>query len=128
MRINHKYKYYIPESERMVMEKLWKMPEGVKQPELLGIFNEEGIPWKRQTLNTFISRLEGKGLVHRQNGVVAASYDEAGYNCLQMKDAIDRLYGGKLTNFVAAFSRENMLSREDEDELLRMLEQKKNEE
>ena len=58
--------YDMSAAEMEVMEKLWEYEEGIKQAELLALFEEDGKEWKRQTLNTFLSRLENKGLVKRE--------------------------------------------------------------
>lgn len=120
-----KNKYSISDAEREVLEMLWKQTESIKQSQLLLLFEEDGKAWKRQTLNTFLSRLEEKGLVKRENRMVSAVYGKEEYDCLQMKEAIDNLYGGKLSNFVAAFAKRNTISEEDAEELFNLLEQKK---
>ncbi len=44
------------------MEKLLEQTESIKQSALLALFMEDGKAWKRQILNTFLERLEKKGL------------------------------------------------------------------
>ena len=123
-----KEKYSISEAEREVLEMLWKQERGLKQSQLLDMFEKEGKKWKRQTLNTFLTRLEEKGLVKREGGFVSAVYGEKEYNCLQMKEVLNRLFHGKISDFVAAFSCENLISNEDVEELLEILEGKNKEE
>lgn len=86
-----------------VMEKLWDQKGGIRQPQLLALLNADGKDWKRQTLNTFLSRLENKGLVKRENRLVEPLYSREEYGSIQMTAVIDRMYGGKLNNFMAAF-------------------------
>ncbi|MDE7131290.1 MAG: BlaI/MecI/CopY family transcriptional regulator [Lachnospiraceae bacterium] len=114
--------YNMPDAEREVIEKLWDQKEPVKQSLLLTLFAEEGKEWKRQTLNTFLSRLEEKGLVRRENRMVTAVYSREEYNLMQMKAAIDHMYGGSLSNLIAAFTRENSISQKDAEELIKILE------
>ena len=64
----------ISEAELTVMEKLWDQEESIKQSHLLTLFEEDGKEWKRQTLNTFLSRLEEKGFVIRERRMVKAVY------------------------------------------------------
>lgn len=112
----------VSEAEHTVLEKLWDQEEPIKQSKLLALFEEDGKEWKRQTLNTFLSRLEAKGLVERKSRLVKATCSREEYNCLQMKTAIDDLYGGRLSNFVAAFVRENPISDNEADALIKILE------
>lgn len=109
--------YRVSDSEMEVMKMLWRQKEGIKQSQLLDLFTKEGKEWKRQTLNTFLSRLETKGLVIRERGFVRAAVEEEEYNFSQAQNAIDNMYGGKLSNFVAAFIRRNAVNKEDLEEL-----------
>ena len=120
-----KSKYNISDAEREVMEMLWKQDCWIKQSELLELFHSEGKEWKRQTLNTFLSRLEEKGLVTRVNRMVQATYTENDYNRLQMQEAVDMMYGGKISNLVLALTETESLSEEDADVLLQIVEQKR---
>ena len=109
--------YRVSDSEMEVMKMLWRQKEGIKQSQLLDLFTKEGKEWKRQTLNTFLSRLETKGLVIRERGLVRAAVEEEEYNFSQAQNAIDNMYSGKLSNFVAAFIRRNAVNKEDREEL-----------
>lgn len=116
-----KSKYSVSDAEWEVLKMLWKQKEGMRQTQLLELFEKEGKEWKRQTLNTFLSRLEKKGLVTRDKGVVNVVYGEEEYNFRQMQEAINNLYGGKISNFVAAFTRKKAISKEDAAELKALL-------
>lgn len=119
--------YRISDSELEVMRMLWKQTEGIRQSQLLELFNKEGKEWKRQTLNTFLSRLEAKGLVIREKGLVWAGCEEEEYSFEQAKAAIDHLYDGKISNFVAAFLKKNAISGEEMKELNEYLKKSLNE-
>lgn len=116
-----KSKYSMTESEREVMEMLWKQPGEIKQSVLLELCAAEGKEWKRQTLNTFLSRLEEKGLVSRASRMVKAVYSEKEMNYLIMQEAIDTMYQGKLSNLVMAFAQRNGLTKEDERTLQQII-------
>ena len=117
-------KYNVSDAEWEVLKLLWRHGEAIRQPEFLELSEREGKGWKRQTLNTFLTRLEEKGLVWRDNGMVAPVYSEEEYSALQMKEAIDNFYGGKVSKMVAAFMKRNELSSEEAKELKRILDQK----
>lgn len=112
----------ISEAEQEVMEKLWEQEDSIKQPQLLALFEADGKEWKRQTLNTFLSRLEDKGLVERENRMVRAIYSREEFNYMQMKAAIDHMYEGHLSNLVAAFARKKKIDESEAQELIRILE------
>jgi len=114
---------FASEAEREVLEKLWDLDGGIKQSKLLALFEADGKEWKRQTLNTFLSRLEEKGLVTRENRIVRPNYSREEYHYNQLKAAIDDLYDGHLCEFVAAFVKKNTISENEAAELIRILEQ-----
>ena len=114
--------YDMAAAEMEVMEKLWEYEEGIKQADLLALFEEDGKEWKRQTLNTFLSRLENKGLVKRENRIAKPVYSREEYSCLQIKTVIDHVYSGRLSNFVAAFAKKNSITDSDAKALIDFLE------
>lgn len=116
-----KNKYNVTEAEWEVLKMLWRQETGIRQPHLLELFEKEGKQWKRQTLNTFLARLESKELVKREGGLVWAVYGEEEFSYLIMKKGIEQLYQGKISQFVAAFSQRGMLNQEDEKELLAII-------
>lgn len=119
---NMKGLFGISAAEQEVMEKLWDQKESVKQSQLLAQFEADGKEWKRQTLNTFLSRLEDKGLVERKNRLVRPIYSREEYNYMQMKAAVDHMYEGRLSNFVAAFAEKNAINESEAQELIKILE------
>lgn len=112
----------ISDAELEVMEMLWKQGSGIRQAELLALFAEYGKTWKRQTLNTFLLRLETKGMVKRNNGTVEIVCSREEYRYTQMKAAVDSLYDGQLSEFVMAFVQKNAITKKDAKEMIRILE------
>lgn len=113
--------FHVTESEREVLEKLWDQEGGITQPQLLALFTADGKEWKRQTLNTFLSRLEEKGLVIREHRVVRPRYTRETYTCMEMGAMIDQSFGGRVSNFLAAFKKENRFSDSDAEEMIRVI-------
>lgn len=116
-----KNRYHISDAEREVLEMIWKQGEPVKQSSLLLLLEENGKEWKRQTLNTFLTRLEEKGFVVREARKVWAAYTEEEFNQLQMKESIDQLYHGRLSELVLAFTKQDALSKEDAEEIMELM-------
>lgn len=114
--------FNISNAELMVMEKLWEQGNSIKQSQLLALFEADGKTWKRQTLNTFLSRLEVKGLVRRANRIVETVCSRDEYSYKQVKAAIDCLYDGQLSDFMIAFAQNNAINEKNMEELIRILE------
>ena len=117
------HKYNLPDAEYEVLEMVWKCGNEIRQTALLKEFELAGKEWKRQTLNTLITRLEEKGLIERESRVVKAAITREAFNYLQMKENIDHMYGGKMSSFFAAFTGEETISKEEAEEIYRILEQ-----
>ncbi len=121
-----KYKYYMADAERDVMEVLWKFPEGINQSRLLEQVNGTGKEWKRQTLNTIVTRLMEKELVSREKRHVCAMMTKEEYCNIQIEEVVEDLYGGKFSNLVMAFTRRKKISREEAAQLQKLLEDYEN--
>ena len=115
-------KYNVSDAERDVLEVLWTFPEGINQSRLLEQMNDAGKDWKRQTLNTLITRLMEKGLVGRENRHVRAAMTKEEYCNLQIEEVVDDVYGGKFSNLVMAFARDKKITKEDAEQLQKLLE------
>ncbi len=105
--------YNIAEAEGEVLEMLWNFPEGIKQSVLLEQMNNAGKDWKRQTLNTFITRLIEKGLVKREKRHVWAAISKEELGNLQIEQVVEEVYGGKFSKLIIAFSERGKLTDED---------------
>lgn len=118
-------KYRVSDAEREVLDMLWRTEQPIRQTELLRLFEREGKEWKRQTLNTLLARLEEKRLVVRLEHMVSTRYTEEEYNSLQVEEAIDDLYDGRVGRFLSAFARKREISDEDAEEILRIMNERK---
>lgn len=120
-------KYDLSGTEKEIMEVLWNRgteQAGMAPKEVMEIFNERGRNWKRQTLNTFFARLEEKGLIHRENGRVEACCSEREYESMYCHEILNQDFGGKLSNFLCAFSGTEGITEEEAEELLQMIARK----
>ncbi|MCM1044181.1 MAG: BlaI/MecI/CopY family transcriptional regulator [Candidatus Gastranaerophilales bacterium] len=120
--------FHITESEYEVMEMVWKHAEGIRQAELLELLHERGKEWKRQTLNTFLSRLEEKGIVKRERRLVTPLYSKEDYHHMQIKETIDKVYNGRLSDLVLAFTGRQEIDEEEAERLLQIIRRKEREE
>lgn len=118
-------KYDVSGTEREIMEVLWEKGQKLATKELMDIFNERGRQWKRQTLNTFLMRLEEKELIHRESGTVEASFSKQEYQSRCCQEILAKNFDGKISNFLCAFYDGRGISQADAEELLTLINQKK---
>ena len=116
-------------AELEIMQHLWAQPDNNTFAQLLTWFNEEGgKQWTKQTLNTNLLRLTKRGLLERVDkapkSVYVPTVDEVRYEQLCAKEILEESYDGKLANFIAAFSGGQRLTSEEEENLMRFIEEK----
>lgn len=116
-----KEKYHLSNTETEIMEKLWAQEEPIRQTQLLAMFNEEGKGWGRQTLNTLLIRLEGRGFVKRQKRMVWAVYDREAFGIQIMEEAAANYFAGKTNRLFAAFAEKKKLSVKQAEALQNMI-------
>ena len=105
--------YKITDAERAVLEVLGDRSEPVQTADLLEQMKNKGREWKRQTLNTLLSRLDDKEIVNRKRGYVEAALSEDELLQKQTQGILDNFYGGKLGNFCIALIGKEKVKEED---------------
>lgn len=110
------------EAEKEVLEMLWKFPEGITQSVLLECMNDTGKEWKRQTLNTFITRLEKKGLVKKGKRQVFYTISKEDYYGMQIEQTVEKNFGGRISNLVLAFCNKKKMTEDDVEQLSKIIE------
>ena len=98
---------------------MWEQ-EPVTTVELVKLCQQQ-LGWKRTTTYTVIKRLEERGVLRNDNGVVTSivSKDEA--QAYEIDELVEKKFAGSLPAFIAAFTRHQNLSQQDLDEVQRMI-------
>ena len=116
----------ISESEWLVMRVLWSRSPLAAQE----VFEElDGkAKWKPKTVKTLIDRLVKKGAIQfKKDGrryMYSPAVSESECIATERRSFVRRVYGGTVTPMLAAFIEEADLSREEVEELKRMLDEK----
>ena len=119
----------LTQAEAEIMNYFWSLPKDATFGEVLQFFqNEAERGWKKQTLNTYLRKLIGKGLIVTQKKgtrlYYRASVGKEEFGTLKSQEVIGTYYGGSTARFFAAFSDSNSLSQSEAQELLNMLKEK----
>ncbi len=114
---------HLSKTEYRIMEYFWSTGEKYTFGELMKYFNEkEDKNWKKQTLNTFLSRLIDKGLLERKKEGTKAYYSAAitrtEFKQYKAKEILEEGYEGKISHFIAALTGNNAITSVDEKELI----------
>lgn len=98
---------------------LWEH-EPIKSSELAKLC-AEALGWKKSTTYTVIKRLTERGVVQTENAVVTSLVSKEDVQCAESHEIVDKTFGGSLPAFIAAFTSRQSLSKDDVDEIRRMI-------
>lgn len=81
------------------------------------------LKWKKTTAYTALKRLCEKGIFRNENGTVTSVISREEYQAMQSRRFLDETCGGSIPAFLAAFTKKGDLSRDDLEEIRRMLDE-----
>lgn len=114
---------HLSKTEYEIMEYFWEMGDKYTFGELMKYFNENlDKNWKKQTLNTFLSRLIEKGLLKKEKEGTKTCYQmkitKAQFKQNKARAILKESYDGKISHFIAALTGDDAITDVDEQELL----------
>ena len=115
----------LSEREWTVLDALWELGEAELGSVVDALHPETG--WNRNTVLTYLTRMEVKGLVAIQKEktphTYRASLDRADCQAQERKSFLNRVYGGSRGDLIAAFLREEPISAEEVAHLRELLDE-----
>lgn len=82
---------------------------------------EAELGWKKSTTFTVLRRLSEKGLFKNENGKVSSLVGREEFYSMQSERFVEETFNGSLPAFLAAFTKRKKLTKEEADELRRMV-------
>ena len=107
------------ESEYRFCLILWKH-EPINSTKLVEICKAE-LGWSKATTYTVIKRLSQRGVLKNEDTVVTSLVSKEEVQAEELDELVDRVFEGNLPSFVAAFTRSKRMSREEVDELRKLI-------
>ena len=80
------------------------------------------LQWKKTTSYTVLKRLCDKGIFQNQKGTVTSRISEQEFYAIQSENFVEDTFRGSLPAFLAAFSSRKSLTKEEVDQLRKMVE------
>ena len=110
-------------TEFYILKYLWSRETPATFSEIMTHFNEEEKKeWKKQTVNTFLTRLAQKGFLNidksGKRAIYIPSVSKKKYYEDEAQQIIEDSYEGSLKNFICAFTENHKLTSNEKEELL----------
>ncbi len=105
--------------EMRFAEIIWKN-EPLTSGQLVKLCLEQ-LEWKKSTTYTVLKKLCDRGLFQNTNGMVSSVISKEEYYSAQSEQVVNESFGGSLPAFIAAFTSRKTLTREEIDEIRRMI-------
>lgn len=122
----------LSDSEKEILEWMWKEDKEYSYRDFAVQFGEESEKgWKKQTLSTFLTRMEQKGVISvrcegeerfKKRRYFKAALNRQQYDRERARHLLDSYFDGSLNLFMSAFSGGEKLSGKEADELRKFLE------
>ena len=114
----------LSDKEWRVLDVLWAAPERLPLGEVVEALRP-ATGWSRNTVLTYLTRMEAKGLVHIDKGETPHCYragvDREECAAQERRGLLDRVYQGSAGKLVAAFLKEEKLTAQEREELKQLL-------
>lgn len=114
------------ESEYRFCLILWEH-EPVKSSELVALCQQQ-LGWKPTTTYTVIKRLSERGVLQNENTIVSSLVSKDEIQAAEIDELVEKKFEGSLPAFLAAFTRHQKLSRQEIDEVQKMIDRYREEE
>ena len=122
----------LSDSEKEILEWMCKEDKEYSYRDFAAQFGEESEKgWKKQTLSTFLTRMEQKGVISvrcegeerfKKRRYFKAALNRQQYDRERARHLLDSYFDGSLNLFMSAFSGGEKLSGKEADELRKFLE------
>ena len=125
--MKHSKLYKLSNTEQAIMEIFWEAEGALTFKEIMTLANEKlNKNWKKQTVNTYLANLQKAGLLLADKRCARAyfyspAYTREEYTQLCVRGLVEESFGNSIFNFVSAFTGGKKLSKEDADELRKLI-------
>lgn len=110
-------RYSLSDTEQKILERLWDTKKWTSGAEFWEYFNSHVKLSKRQTVNTYLSRMTDKGLLVKNGTAYMYAFTKEEFERKKAEDIIDSMYHGSLKKFVSALNGTKKLNQQEKEEL-----------
>ena len=107
--------------ESRFAELIWST-EPITSGELVKLCQQE-LEWKKSTTYTVLKKLCDRGIFQNQDGVVTSLISKEGFYAMQSQRFVEDTFAGSLPAFIAAFTSRKSLTRQEVEQIRRMIDE-----
>ena len=105
--------------EAQFAELIWAR-EPISSGELVKLCEKE-LNWKKSTTYTVLKKLCERGIFQNNDGIVTSQLTRDEFNAVQSEQFVEDTFEGSLPAFLAAFTSRKQLSKEEVEEIRRLI-------
>ena len=105
--------------ESVFADLIWEN-EPISSGELVKLCEKE-LNWKKSTTYTVLRKLCQRGIFQNTDGKVTSVLSKSQFQAVQSEQFVEETFGGSLPAFIAAFTSSKRLSKEEIEEIHRMI-------
>lgn len=113
------------ESEYRFADIVWEN-EPIASGELVAVC-EKQLGWKKSTTYTVLKRLVERGILKNENSTITSLVKQEQVQKFESEQFVNRTFGGSLPKFITAFMNDKKLSRDEADQLKKLIDSYKEE-
>ncbi len=112
-------KYKLFDAELKFMNIIWER-EPIGSGDLVKVCNEK-LGWKKSTTYTVLRKLCNRGILKNEKTIVTAIIKKEETQRYESHEVVDKSFGGSLPKFLTAFFGDKKISREEAEELKKLI-------
>lgn len=112
-------KYKLFDAELKFMNIIWER-EPIGSGDLVKVCNEK-LGWKKSTTYTVLRKLCNRGILKNEKTIVTSIIKKEETQRYESHEVVDKSFGGSLPKFLTAFFGDKKISREEADELKKLI-------
>ena len=117
-------KYELGDVQKQFAEIIWAK-EPIGSGELVKICDKE-LGWKKSTTYTVLKKLCEKGIFQNVEGIVTSVISKKEFYAATSEQFVEETFGGSLPAFIASFTSGKKLTKQEVDEIQKMIDAFKN--
>ena len=118
-------RFDLSETEKSILELSWSRKCWMAGAEFWSQLNEQGRSFKRQTVNTYLSRMSDKGLLIKNKTKYIYAFTKEEFEEKRAAEVLNTMYNGSLKNFLTALTGNIKISPDEASELRNYLDKLK---